>query len=469
MTDTMDERLAQKFAATGFIEQTPIQKAVFEPLVTGQSIDALAPTGTGKTLAFTWPLLPLLQPNDGEQLLILAPSQELAMQTTRVVREWAQGFDLKVLALTGGANVKNQLDRLKKHPEILVGTPGRVGELAASKKLKLQRLRTLILDEADILLQDETADQIQNVWELFGDEDIQVAMFGATAVINQRAQTIFRREFTRIDLRDVQMPTSLQHQFVLTANDQKNKRLRQLATRKGWQAMVFFNTTKALKQTASFLAHEHVAMATLVRGDSSRTRASALEAFRNGQAKFLLTTDVAARGLDVIDLPAVINYDLPRDGETYTHRAGRTGRMGRTGKVVTFGNDHDLRDLKRMVQVEIDVLPWQQIVEQSERAKSKTPAYGKNGWERTKPQAVPKKSNVKAQTAKLTQEQDLDKPRAKQRSTWTIGAPVTEPVKKSERLAKEKKAKRRNQKDKGKPKHKLGRELGKRNLNGRDN
>jgi superfamily II DNA/RNA helicase len=117
--------------------------------------------------------------------------------------------------------------------------------------------------------------------------------------------------------------------------------------------MVFFNTTKQLKITASFLAHEHVAMATLVRGDSSTTRAKSLDNFRKGTAKFLLTTDVAARGLDIPDLPAVINFDLPRDGETYTHRAGRTGRMGKAGLVISFGNDHDQRDLKKLVAVDI--------------------------------------------------------------------------------------------------------------------
>ena len=114
----MDSRFEERLTSVGFTTLTPIQSAVAELLANGQSIDALAPTGTGKTLAFTWPLLPKLVPEDGEQLLILAPSQELAMQTTRVVRDWANVLSLKVLSLTGGANIKHQLDRLKKHPEL---------------------------------------------------------------------------------------------------------------------------------------------------------------------------------------------------------------------------------------------------------------------------------------------------------------------------------------------------------------
>ena len=269
----MDTRFEERLASVGFTTLTPIQEAVAEPLAAGESIDALAPTGTGKTLAFTWPLLPTLVPGDGEQLLILAPSQELAMQTTRVVREWATLVDLKVLALTGGANVKRQLDALKKHPEVIVGTPGRVAELVDNGKLKLKRLRTLLLDEADELLTEDTAKQIDGVWDAIDDPDVQVALFGATEVDTTIAAGLFDRDFTRIDQRNVPIPTAIAHEFWPTAREQRNKRLRQLAARKNFQAIVFFNTTKQLKVTASFLAHEHVAMATLVRGDSSSTRA----------------------------------------------------------------------------------------------------------------------------------------------------------------------------------------------------
>ncbi|WP_439819213.1 DEAD/DEAH box helicase [Weissella paramesenteroides] len=428
----MDSRFEERLTSVGFTTLTPIQEAVAEPLADGQSIDALAPTGTGKTLAFTWPLLPELVPEDGEQLLILAPSQELAMQTTRVIRDWANVLSLKVLSLTGGANIKHQLDRLKKHPEILIGTPGRVSELITNGKLKLKRLRTLILDEADELLRDDTANQIDLIWDAIDDDDVQVALFGATEVDLSIASGLFNRDFLRIDQRQVKIPTAIKHEFWPTARDQRQKRLRQLATQKHFQAIVFFNTTKQLKITASFLAHEHVAMATLVRGDSSTTRSKSLTNFRQGKAKFLLTTDVAARGLDIPDLPAIINFDLPRDGETYTHRAGRTGRMGKAGTVISFGNDHDYRDLKKMVAVDIQTISGNHVLPNKKVAI-------------VADKIAPDKPSILSSSA------SSDKPRANkatQRKSET-----TNVISRQERFDKEKRAKRKHRKNKGKPKH----------------
>ncbi|SCB93243.1 DEAD/DEAH box helicase [Weissella bombi] len=442
----MDSRFEERLTSVGFTTLTPIQEAVAEPLAEGKSIDALAPTGTGKTLAFTWPLLPELVPDDGEQLLILAPSQELAMQTTRVVRDWANVLSLKVLSLTGGANVKHQLDRLKKHPEILVGTPGRVSELIGNGKLKLKRLRTLILDEADELLRDDTANQIDQIWDAIDDEDVQVALFGATEVDTTIASGLFERDFLRIDQRHVEIPTAIKHEFWPTARDQRQKRLRQLATQKHFQAMVFFNTTKQLKITASFLAHEHVAMATLVRGDSSTTRAKSLTNFRKGTAKFLLTTDVAARGLDIPDLPAVINFDLPRDGETYTHRAGRTGRMGKAGLVISFGNDHDLRDLKKMVAVEIKTVSGvKTIVSQKATPVAKTDkTYQQKKHSGNQQRVATQKTGVRVE----------DKDNTQSKKTVKKATSSQPNVSRQDRLAKEKHAKRKHRKNKGKPKSK---------------
>jgi superfamily II DNA/RNA helicase len=434
----MDARFENRLATVGITDLTPIQVATSEAMAAGDSIDALAPTGTGKTLAFTWPILPLLTPGDGEQVLVLAPSQELAMQTTRVMREWATLLDLKVLALTGGANVKRQLDALKKHPEILVGTPGRVAELVSNGKVKFHRLRTVILDEADELLVEDTANQIDGIWDAIDDPEVQVALVGATPVDLTVASGLFDREFTVIDQRNVPIPTSISHEFWPTAREQRNKRLRQLAARKNFQAIVFFNTTKQLKITASFLAHEHVAMATLVRGDSSSTRAKSLENFRSGKAQFLLTTDVAARGLDIPDLPAVVNFDLARDGETYTHRSGRTGRMGKSGEVISFGNDHDLRDLKRLVAVEITLVSGPANVTASKPRAEKNFVMPKPNQETT---------DSASEEVIVQPEQPAGVAKKSKKS-------VQEVVAREDRFAKEKKAKRKHSKNKGKPKPK---------------
>ncbi|MFZ2588983.1 DEAD/DEAH box helicase family protein, partial [Paucilactobacillus nenjiangensis] len=152
----MIEAFKKHFEQLGFNEQTAIQTAVFNALSEDTSVLGIAPTGSGKTIAFTLPVLPKLMPKQGVQMLVLSPSQELAMQTTSVIRDWAKILDLKVLAVTGGANVSRQTDKLKQHPEIVVGTPGRVLHLIDEGKLKLGKLETMIIDEADDMLQDET-------------------------------------------------------------------------------------------------------------------------------------------------------------------------------------------------------------------------------------------------------------------------------------------------------------------------
>ena len=220
--------------------------------------------------------------------------------------------------------------------------------------------------------------------------------------------------------------------------------------------MVFFNTTKQLKITASYLAHEHVAMATLARGDSSSTRQKALEDFRKGKAKFLLTTDVAARGLDIADLTAVINFDLPRDGETYTHRAGRTGRMGKAGQVISFGNDHDLRDLRRKVAVEINLTgkpgmaakPKVALEERQPREAETKPSTSQTTTNDVQQVVV---DNVETQVVeqRKSNSKPAKKPAKKVRKN-------VETVSRQDRFAKEKQAKRKHSKNKGKPKRFTG-------------
>lgn len=159
----MIEIFQQHFKERGFKEPTAIQTAVNDAMANDKSVLGIAPTGSGKTIAFTLPILPKVMAGQGTQVLVLSPSQELAVQTTKVMREWAQLLDLKVMSLTGGANMKRQVEKLKSHPEILVGTPGRVLHLLESKHLKLGHLQTMIIDEADDMLQDSTLAVIEDI------------------------------------------------------------------------------------------------------------------------------------------------------------------------------------------------------------------------------------------------------------------------------------------------------------------
>ncbi|GKT03123.1 DEAD/DEAH box helicase [Furfurilactobacillus entadae] len=347
----MDKRFETHFKELGYSEQTAIQTGVYQPLAADENVIGLAPTGSGKTVAFTLPLLAKVLPGDGTQLLVLAPSQELAQQTTTVMRDWAVLVGLKVAALTGGANVKRQIEKLKQNPEIVVGTPGRVLNLLNEHRLKPHLLVSVVIDEADELLAGETRQDVEDIIrEAPG--DVQLSFFSATKTAALEQVTAeFGIDVTTVDVRDVdQTQGVVKHGLMELPANQRASMLRRFSRVPGFQALVFFNQLGELERAAAAMRHEHVDAVSLAGKQRQVQRADAMRDFRKGKVKFLLTTDVAARGLDIPNLPAVINYDLPGSLITYTHRVGRTGRMGATGLVVNFGNDHDLRRLKQTLR-----------------------------------------------------------------------------------------------------------------------
>lgn len=350
----------EKFAAAGFTEFSPIQTAVSTPMAEGLSVLGLAPTGSGKTLAFTWPMLEAIRVGEGTQAMILAPSQELAMQTTNVVRDWAKLIDAKVLAITGGANVKRQAEKLKKHPEIVVGTPGRMTNMIADGKLKLGHLKLMIVDEADELLTDETLDQIREILDATFAETLQLGFFSATETkILDELPRWFGQNVEKIDVRAIdQTQGVVRHRTMEVGNRHRVDLLKRISRVDHLRALVFFNKMQELQHVSLELRHQHVSYVALTSNQRQVEREKALRLFRQGKVELLLTTDLAARGLDVPELPAVINYQLPKDVTTYIHRSGRTGRMGSEGLVLTMGDDHDIRDFKKMMKpTEYDLKP----------------------------------------------------------------------------------------------------------------
>lgn len=350
----------EKFAAAGFTEFSPIQTAVSTPMAEGLSVLGLAPTGSGKTLAFTWPMLEAIRVGEGTQAMILAPSQELAMQTTNVVRDWAKLIDAKVLAITGGANVKRQAEKLKKHPEIVVGTPGRMTNMIADGKLKLGHLKLMIVDEADELLTDETLDQIREILDATFAETLQLGFFSATETkILDELPRWFGQNVEKIDVRAIdQTQGVVRHRTMEVGNRHRVDLLKRISRVDHLRALVFFNKMQELQHVSLELRHQHVSYVALTSNQRQVEREKALRLFRQGKVELLLTTDLAARGLDVPELPAVINYQLPKDVTTYIHRSGRTGRMGAEGLVLTMGDDHDIRDFKKMMKpTEYDLKP----------------------------------------------------------------------------------------------------------------
>ncbi|KRN28325.1 DEAD DEAH box helicase family protein [Lactobacillus selangorensis] len=334
----------------GFTQFSPIQEAVYEPLKNGQSVLGLAPTGSGKTLAFALPLLETITPKAGLQVLILAPSQELAIQLRDVIQPYAKLVGITLQSVTGKANRKRQLEKLKAKPEMIIATSGRLIELVAQKKIKLNQLKTIVVDEADAVLADDRMENVREIVDLVPHFP-QLAFFSATeSQLLQELPKWFGKDIQVIDVRSIDHTQGqVRHELIQVSNVRKPTVLRQLAHQKGMRALVFFNQESALQKTAATLKHHNVSFAMLVSHSRQVERQAALREFRQGKVALLLATDVAARGLDIANLPTVINYDLPQKLTTYIHRVGRTGRMGANGEVINLGDDHDKRDLQHLL------------------------------------------------------------------------------------------------------------------------
>lgn len=348
----MIEQFQTHFEERNFKQLTAIQEAVQKPLEENKTVFGIAPTGSGKTLAFTWPLLPKVMKGQGTQILVLEPSQELALQTTRVMREWAALLGLKVHSATGGANLRRQTERLKKErPEVVVGTPGRILHLLDTRDLKLNNLATLVIDEADDLLRDDTQAVVEDI-ERATPLDTQLAFFSATqSTTLEQLDVLFGRDLVKIDVRAQDHSRGPVKHGLVVARTMSDKAvmLERISQTKNFRALVFFTSIKTLHYTASRLRHDGISSATLGGRQRQTERETVMRQFRKHQVKLLLTTDVAARGLDIPKLPAVVNFELPNTADGYVHRTGRTGRQGEPGLVVNLGDDHDFRDLKKLL------------------------------------------------------------------------------------------------------------------------
>lgn len=346
---TIAEPFQELWHKNGFTDETPIQTAVAQPLATDENIIGLAPTGSGKTLAFGLPLLTKVVPDDGLQVLILAPAQELVIQTRDVLTPYAQAIGVRIMAITGNTNVARQKEQLKKHPEVIVATAGRLLELIGAGKVRLARLQTMVIDEADELLRQPGLDQVREIAQ-DAPGDVQMAYFSATSSpILRELPKWFGSDARVIDVRAIDKTQGpVKHYFLQGGREHQVEWLGRLARQPHFSALVFFNKNSSLSKAAGILKHQRVSYAVLDRNDRSMARKQALALFRKGKVQLLLVTDLAGRGLDIPKLPAVINFEVPRTATTYIHRAGRTGRMGEPGMVITMGDDHDLRDLRHL-------------------------------------------------------------------------------------------------------------------------
>lgn len=344
-SESWQQRWQQKFT-----KPTAIQEAVFEPLQKGEHVVGISPTGTGKTVAYLLPLLAQVKPKEGSQLLIVTSSQELAMQVATVAREWGSDLGLKTVSLIGGANLKRQQEKLKGHPEVLVGTLGRLVELMDSRKLKAHQIQSVVVDEVDqILGQGGEALLLRLLKHL--NRDCQLSFFSATA--NNALEQIQKLSPKPVTLVDVtakdQSKGITNHYFLRYPLRRKVDALRRILNQEQQPCLIFFNQVAELGAAEEKLLYHGLPVASLASDQGKLLRKQALGAFREGKCS-LLSTDVAARGLDIEGLSLVVNAELPVDAASYLHRAGRVGRMGKTGSVVTIIGDHQEKEFNKLLK-----------------------------------------------------------------------------------------------------------------------
>ncbi|WJY27635.1 MULTISPECIES: DEAD/DEAH box helicase [Sporosarcina] len=334
-----------------FENAMPIQEQMIPEMLAGRDVVAESPTGSGKTLAY---VLPLLNLTDGSrkqtQALIIAPSQELSMQIVNVIREWVAGTQVTVTQLIGGANMQRQIEKLKKKPTIVVGTPGRLAELIKNKKLKMTEVRHIILDEGDQLLSRENRVMVKGIIEA-SHEGRQVAVVSAT--ITEEIEDVasrFMKDPIRLKVTAEEMPASGEviHSYVKTDVRNKTDLLRGLSHVEGMRGLAFLNNVDQLRMKEMKLQYEGAPVGVLYSDMTKFERQETLDKFRKGEIRILIATDLAARGLDIEGLTHVIHVNVPHTIEQYVHRSGRTGRAGADGEVLTLLSYAEERDYRKL-------------------------------------------------------------------------------------------------------------------------
>lgn len=337
--------------AQGYTVPTPIQSQVIPYLLDGQDVIGQAQTGTGKTAAFALPLLSILDPAlKKTQVLVLAPTRELAIQVSEAFSDYAAKTALNVAIVYGGQSYEVQLRQLRRGPQVVVGTPGRVMDHMRKGSLKLDNLVCLVLDEADEMLKMGFIDDVEWVLEHTPDEH-QMALFSATMPreIKRLAQTYMHKPVEVIVKEKTLTASTIEQSFWLVRGIHKTTALIRILEGEDSEGVIVFVKTKADTVVLADELMKRGFSATALNGDMPQNlREQTIERLKSGLLDILVATDVAARGLDVERISHVVNYDMPHDSEVYTHRVGRTGRAGRSGKAILFVRPREQHALKQI-------------------------------------------------------------------------------------------------------------------------
>lgn len=360
----LDAKLLRAITEMGFEQPSPIQAKAIPVILEGKDIVGQAQTGTGKTAAFGIPLLQMIDTKDKNlQALVLSPTRELAIQIAEEFRKLSKfSHGIKILPIYGGQDITKQIRSLKGGVQVVIGTPGRVMDHMRRHTLKMETVKMVVLDEADEMLNMGFREDIETI--LTGiPEERQTILFSATMprpIMDIARKFQKNSEIIKVVKKELTVPKIEQYYYEVKRRNKNEVLSRLLDIYAPKLSLVFCNTKKGVDELVEDLKGRGY-FAEGLHGDmKQQQRDRVMKRFRNGQADILVATDVAARGIDVDDVEAVFNYDLPQDDEYYVHRIGRTGRAGRNGKAFSFvfGKEiYKLRDIQRYCKTKIVAKP----------------------------------------------------------------------------------------------------------------
>lgn len=350
--------LLEQINKLSYTKPTPIQHQAIPPALRGEDLIGIAQTGTGKTLAFSIPMLQRLSATKGVGLVLL-PTRELALQVEEAVQKIGKSFGLRTAVLIGGAGMQPQIQAIRARPHVIIATPGRLLDHLMQKTVSLSKVDTLVLDEADRMLDMGFKPQIEKILAAVPKER-QTMLFSAT--MPEEITKIARHHMkapTRVEVaRAGTAAANVEQEVFIVAKTDKTRLLGELLKQYQGTVLVFSRTKHGAKKIARAVKQMGHSSAELHSNRSLAQRKVALSGFKSGQFRVLVATDIAARGIDVKEIELVINFDLPDQAEDYVHRIGRTGRAGHSGKAISFAcpdQKKDLQMIERLIRIRLPI------------------------------------------------------------------------------------------------------------------
>ena len=406
--------LVEALEKEGIVQPTEIQKLTIPLILSNRDVAGQSETGAGKTLAYLLPVLQKIDRNKREnQVLVLTPTHELALQVQRQIQDLSRHLAATITsaAIIGNVNIARQIEKLKEKPHIIVGSAGRILELIQKRKISAQSLKTIVLDEADQLLDERNIQTVKAVLKT-AYKDSQILLFSATLsqdAIEQAAGFLKDPAVQRITMKATVVPTIIHQHFMCEQRD-KLELLRKLVRHlEPGRALIFINKTEEIEKTVERLSYHGLDAVAISGASQKENRRQAMADFRAGKTQLLVASDLAARGLDIKNITHIFNLDIPEEPQLYLHRVGRTGRAGQSGVAVSLVTQRELPLLHKIenslkISIPLRRLSFGKVIGEKEEKGQQTRTRTKAGAgtkTETKAKAKPEaktKTEAKAKT-----------------------------------------------------------------------